>query len=258
MIILQQNLICSPLEQFEVTNLISIYAPIFGYLHLSLTNLGLYAIISISLVILLHLLANNHFTIIPSKWSIALDTIFASLSSIVREQVGTTNEIFLPFLYSLFCFILTANLIAIVPYNFAITTSAIVCLGFSFIIWLSVTILSLSIHKLHFFSYFIPAGCPVALIPLLVLIELISYVARAGSLGLRLFANLISGHTLLKILATFLYKLFGTSLIIAILTLIPFGLFLAITILEVAVAFIQAFVFTLLTASYIKDAIDLH
>ena len=118
--------------------------------------------------------------------------------------------------------------------------------------------MGLSIHKIHFFSYFIPSGTPLALVPLLVLIELVSYVARAASLGLRLFANMVAGHTLMKILATFLYQMFSAGIIMFVVTLIPFALFLAILGLELAVAVIQAYVLTILTASYIKDAIELH
>src|SRR3984957_1740320 len=158
----------------------------------------------------------------------------------VREQLG--KEIYLPFIYSIFCFILVANLIGNVPYSYAITSSLIVSIGLSFTIVIGVTILGLSIHKIHFFSFFIPTGTPLALVPLLVLIELISYIARAFSLGIRLFSNITAGHTLLKILST----------------LLPFALFLAIIGLELAVSFIQAYVFTLLLLSYIKDAIDLH
>jgi len=174
----------------------------------------------------------------------------------VREQLG--KEIYLPFIYSTFLFILVANLIGNVPYSYAITSSIVVSIGLSFTIIIGVTILGLSIHKIHFFSFFIPAGTPLALVPLLVLIELISYIARAFSLGIRLFSNITAGHTLLKILSTFLYQMFSSGVVIAIITLIPFALFLAIIGLELAVSFIQAYVFTLLLLSYIKDAIDLH
>jgi F-type H+-transporting ATPase subunit a len=119
----------------------------------------------------------------------------------VKEQIGTVNEIYLPFIYSTFFFILISNLIGNVPYNFAIGTSIIQSLGFSFIIFIGVTLLSLVKHKLHFFSFFVPTGTPGVLVPLLVMIEFISYVARAFSLGVRLFANLVAGHTLLKILS---------------------------------------------------------
>jgi len=249
-------LINSPLEQFEVTSLIGLNAPIFGYFNLTLTNLALYSLLVLFLVVSLHFMGNNNSKLVPSKWSIALESLFASINSMVREQIG--KEIYLPFIYSLFFFILIGNLVGNVPFSFAITTSIIVTLGLSFTIWLGVTILGLAKHRLHFFSYFIPAGTPLALVPLLVLIEMISYVARAASLGLRLFANLVAGHTLMKILATFLYQMFGAGLLVAVLTLIPFTLFLAILSLEVAVSLIQAYVFTILVCSYIKDAEDLH
>ena len=133
-----------------------------------------------------------------------------------------------------------------------------VSIGFSFTILIAVTILGLSIHRLKFFSYFVPSGTPLALVGLLVIIETISYLARAFSLGLRLFANMLGGHTLMKILASFLYKMFGSSVIVAVITLIPFALFLGIMLLELAVSCIQAYVFTILTCSYIKDAVELH
>jgi F-type H+-transporting ATPase subunit a len=246
----------SPLEQFEVTSLLSFNAPLFGYISFTLTNLALYAGIILSLIVSLHLLGNNDKNLLPSKWSILFESFFASVNTMVRDQIG--REIYLPFIYSLFFFILVANLVGNVPYSFTITTSVIVSIGLSFTILIGVTILGLYIHKIHFFSFFIPSGTPLALVPLLVLIELISYLARAFSLGIRLFANVVAGHTLLKILSTFLFKMFSGGLIIFILTLLPFALFLAITGLELAVSFIQAYVLVLLVCSYIKDAIELH
>ena len=246
----------SPLEQFEVSSLLSFNAPILGYLNISLTNLALYSIIVLSLIISIHYMSNNENKIVPSKWYIALESLFASINSMVKEQLG--KELYLPFIYSLFFFILIANLTGNVPYSFTITTSIMVSIGLSFTILIAVTILALSIHKLHFFSFFVPSGTPLALVPLLVLIELVSYLARAFSLGIRLFANVVAGHTLMKILATFLYQMFSSTLIIATITLIPFTIFLAIIGLELAVSIIQAYVFTILTCSYIKDAIEFH
>ena len=253
----QSNLfINSPLEQFEVTNLVGLNAPIFGYLNITLTNLALYSSLILFLIVGLHYMANNNTKLVPSKWSIGLESLFASINSMVREQLG--KEIYLPFIYSLFFFILIANLTGNVPYSYTITTSIIVTIGLSFTILVGVTILGLSIHKLHFFSYFIPSGTPLALVPLLCIIETVSYLARAFSLGIRLFANLVAGHTLLKILSTFLFQMFSGGIIVAILTLIPFSIFLALIGLELAVSFIQSYVFTLLVCSYIKDAIELH
>ena len=252
------NLILSPLSQFEVTSLIGINAPLLGHLNILLTNLALYTLFIFIVVIGLQYYGNNDNRIIPNKWSISLEASYASLNTMVREQIGSLNEKYFPFIYSLFFFILIGNLISNVPYSFAVTASGVVSLGLSITIFIGVTILSLYLHGLNFFSFFIPAGTPLALVPLLVLIELVSYLARSVSLGVRLFANIVAGHTLLKILSTYLFKLFTGSLIVALITLIPFAIFLALIGLELAVSLIQAFVFTLLVCSYLRDAIELH
>jgi len=251
-------LINSPLDQFEVTNLIGVNAPIFGHLNLSLTNIGLYSIIVLSVITSLHLVTNNNNKIVPSKWSIALESFFASINSMVREQIGTAYEMYVPFIYSLFIFIIVSNLTGNIPYNYTIATSMIVSIGLSFTIFIGVTILAVYLHKLVFFSYFVPSGTPLALVPLLVLIELVSYAARAVSLGVRLFANMTAGHTLLKILSTFLGQMFSSNVLVFFLTLIPFSIFIALIGLELAVSVIQAYVFCILTSSYIKDAVYLH
>lgn len=252
------NIILSPLSQFEVVNLIGLNSPLLGNIHITITNISLYSIFILIIIIGLHLLGNNDTKLIPNKWSISLETSYASLSTMVKEQVGSQSEKYIPFIYSIFFFILIGNLISNIPYSFAVTASGVVALGLSLTIFIGVTILALSIHGIKFFSFFIPAGTPLGLVPLLVLIELVSYLARAVSLGVRLFANIVAGHTLLKILSTYLFKLFTGSFIIAIITLIPFAIFLALIGLELAVSFIQAFVFTLLVCSYLRDAIELH
>lgn len=245
----------SPLEQFEVVSLAYTEIPYFG--HVALTNLGLYTIITVFFVLAFHILGFNH-KIIPSRWSLSLESSFASVHGLVKSQVGAANERFLPFVYSLFFFLLFANLNGNIPYGFTVTTSAIVSMGLSVIVFIGVTILGLSIHKVHFFSFFVPAGTPLALVPFLAPIELISYLARALSLGVRLLANMAAGHSLMKILGGFLFSLFTSSFLISILTIVPFVIFIAIIVLEFAVSFIQAYVFCILTSSYIKDAIDLH
>nr|YP_009710742.1 ATP synthase F0 subunit a [Amanita phalloides]QFZ98691.1 ATP synthase F0 subunit a [Amanita phalloides]WLF85202.1 ATP synthase F0 subunit a [Amanita phalloides] len=255
---MKQFFVLSPLSQFEVTSLIGLNAPILGHLNITLTNLALYACFILLILIGFHFYGNNDSNLIPNKWSISLESSFASLSSMVRDQIGSHNEVYLPFIYSLFFFILVGNLISNVPYSFAVTASGVVSLGLSFTIFIGVTILALYIHGIKFFSFFVPAGTPLGLVPLLVLIELVSYLARSVSLGVRLFANIMSGHTLVKILSTFLFKLFNLSILVAILTLVPFIIFIGITGLEIGVSLIQAFVFTVLTCSYLKDALELH
>lgn len=244
----------APLDQFQVNNFISLKTPLFDYLNLTVTNLTLYAILVLILIIGLHFLGNNDTKLVPSKWSIALETSFASLKKLVSEQIGASNEKYLPFMYSLFFFIIIGNLVSNVPYSFGITTSAILCMGLSFSIFIGVTILSLFNKNIKFFARFIPDGTPLALVPLLVLIETVSYCAISISLGVRIFANMVAGHTLLNILSTFLSKLFSGTLLVKILTLIPFSIFVGLIALELGVSVIQAYVFTLLVASYLKDA----
>lgn len=253
-------MIISPLGQFEVTNLINFNSPLFSELNLTLTNFSLYIILMTIVIVGLHYLSNNENYLVHNNWSLGIEASYQSLKSMVNDQIGGSSKanIYFPFIYSIFFYVLISNLISNIPYSFGTTTSGVMCLGLSFTIFLGVTTLALYLHKVSFFSFFIPAGTPLALVPLLVLIETVSYLARAISLGVRLFANLTAGHTLLKILSTFLFKLFSSGFIVAILTLIPFSIFLGLIVLEIAVSFIQAFVFTLLTCSYLKDAIYLH
>jgi F-type H+-transporting ATPase subunit a len=247
----------SPLEQFTVTSLSQGILSVFND-SLPLTNLGLYCIITLSIIIGLHTLANNGFALVASRWSIAIESAYITVSGIVRDQIGPRHEVYTPLIVGIFWFILVANLNGNVPYGFTVTTSGIAALSLSVSVFLAVTALGLSGHGLHFFSYFVPAGTPLGLVPILTIIELISYLARAVSLGVRLFANMVAGHTLLKILATFLHKLFASSILVAVLTLVPFAIFVALIGLEIAVSFIQSYVFCVLTCSYIKDAIELH
>jgi F-type H+-transporting ATPase subunit a len=251
-------IINSPLDQFEVISLLSVHFPILGYITITITNIALYSIIVLIIIVGIHYLSNNENKLVPSKWSILFESIFTTVLSIVRDQIGITRERFFPFIYSLFVFILIANLIGNIPYNFTVTTSLIVSIGLSFTIFIGVTLLGLIVKKLSFFSTFVPDGTPLGLVPLLATIELVSYSARAFSLGIRLFANLVAGHSLLKILSTFLLKFFNSEIFIAIIALVPFSIFVALCGLELAVSIIQAYVFIVLTCSYIRDSLEMH
>lgn len=179
--------------------------------------------------------------------------------SIVTNQINTKEgQAYFPFIYVLFLFILINNLIGMVPYSFASTSHFILTFSISFTVVLGATILGFSKYGLKFFSLFVPAGCPLGLLPLLVIIELISYLARNVSLGLRLSANILSGHMLLNILAGFCYNIMTSGFLFFFLGLIPLAFIIAFSGLELGVAFIQAQVFVVLTSSYIKDALDLH
>lgn len=165
---------------------------------------------------------------------------------------------YFPFMYTLFIFILINNLIGMIPYSFASTSHFILTFSLSFTVVLGATVLGFKEHGLKFFSLFVPAGCPLGLLPLLVLIEFISYLARNVSLGLRLAANILSGHMLLNILSGFTYNIMNSGLIFFVLGLLPLAFIIAFSGLELGIAFIQSQVFVVLSCSYIKDALELH
>ena len=183
--------IISPLNQFEIKDLISMDAPILGNIHLSITNIGLYLMIGAFFILALNLLSTNYNKLVGNNWSISQESLFATILNIVTNQINPQKgQVFFPFIYALFVFILMNNLIGLIPYSFAATSHFALTFSFSFTIVLGATILGFSQHGLKFFSLLVPAGCPLPLLPLLVLIEFISYLARCISLGLRLGANI--------------------------------------------------------------------
>jgi F-type H+-transporting ATPase subunit a len=248
----------SPLDQFEIRDLISLDGPLLFNLKFSLTNIGLYITLASAVVLIFSLLTLNK-KVNFSAWSLGTETLYATIHSIVINQINSTKgQIYFPFIYTLFIFILVNNLIGMVPYSFAATSHFILTFSLSFSIVLGATILGFNKHGLKFFSLFVPSGCPLGLLPLLVLIEFISYLARNVSLGLRLSANILSGHMLLNILAGFCYNIMTSGFLFIFVGLIPLAFIIAFSGLELGIAFIQAQVFVVLTSSYIKDALDLH
>jgi len=184
--------ITSPLDQFEIRNLLSLDAPILANLHLSLTNIGLYLTMAGVIIFGLSVLTTNYNKVVSNNWSISQETIYATVHSIVTNQINPNKgQIYFPFMYTLFIFILINNLIGLVPYSFASTSHFVLTFSLSFTIVLGATFLGFQKHGLEFFSLLVPAGCPLALLPLLVIIEFISYLARNISLGLRLAANIL-------------------------------------------------------------------
>nr|YP_010836028.1 ATP synthase F0 subunit a [Phyllosticta yuccae]WGC90044.1 ATP synthase F0 subunit a [Phyllosticta yuccae] len=252
---LLQNL--SPLDQFEVRDLLSVAA--LGNLHISVTNIGLYLTIGGFVALIYKILTANYNKVVSNNWSISEETIYATVHSIVVSQINSRQgQVYFPFIYALFIFILVNNLLGMVPYSFASTSHFILTFSLSFTVVLGATILGLKVHGLKFFSLFVPAGCPLALLPLLVLIETISYLARNISLGLRLAANVLSGHMLLNILSGFTYNIMCSGVIFFFLAFLPLAFIIAFSGLELAIALIQAQVFVVLSCSYIKDALELH
>ncbi len=258
---LNQNLfteITSPLDQFEIRDILNLEI-LGGNIHFSLTNIGFYLTIGAMITLILSLVATNYNKLVSNNWSIAQESLYVTIHNIVTNQINAGNgQVYFPFMYTLFVFILINNLIGMVPYSFASTGHFALTFALSFTIVLGATILGFQKHGLKFFSLLVPAGCPLGLLPLLVTIEFISYLARNVSLGLRLAANITAGHMLLSILSGFVYNIMNSGIIFFILGLIPLLFIIAFSGLELAIAFIQAQVFVVLSSSYIKDGLDLQ
>jgi len=249
----------SPLDQFTIRNLFSIKADLLGNLQISLTNIGLYLIITSFIIFMLYTLATNYDLTTPNGWSLSVESIYATVFSIVTNQINANKgQMFFPLISALFIYILINNLVGMVPYSFAPTSHFILTFSLSFTIVIGATILGFQIHALKFFSLLVPSGCPLGLLPLLVLIEFISYLSRNVSLGLRLAANVLSGHMLLNILSGFTYNIMSKVFIYFFLGLLPLAFIIAFSGLEIGIAFIQAQVFVVLSSAYIKDGLELH
>ncbi len=249
----------SPLDQFEIRNLFSIDTALLANINISVTNIGLYMTIAAFVVFSSSILATNFSRITPNKWSLSQETLYATIHSIVINQINNKNgQVYFPFMYTLFIFILINNLIGMIPYSFASTSHFILTFSLSFTVVLGATVLGFKEHGLKFFSLFVPAGCPLGLLPLLVLIEFISYLARNVSLGLRLVFNIFSVYLFFIFFILFTFNIFNSWFFFFFLGFLPLAFIIAFSGLELGIAFIQAQVFVVLSCSYIKDALELH
>ena len=177
----------------------------------------------------------------------------------VEENIGPKGRAFVPFVFSLFIFVLVANLVGLFPYSFTVTSHIVVTFAFAALIFLICVAVGFAKHGLHFFSLFVPQNTPIVLMPLIVLIELISFLSRPLTLSIRLFANMTAGHILLKVFAGFVISLAGAGgVLLAVTAILPFFMTVAFYGLELIVAVVQAYVFALLTCIYLNDSINLH
>uniref|UniRef100_A0AAU6W7N9 ATP synthase subunit a n=1 Tax=Cephea cephea TaxID=880218 RepID=A0AAU6W7N9_9CNID len=216
------------------------------------TNSSLMLLVAITFVLTVFRVDN----LIPARWQILIEILYDHWVSLIKDSLGNTGLKYFPFVFSMFMLILMLNILGLFPYVFTVGTHMIITFGISLSILVSVTILGLKNFKLDFFSMLMPQGAPMGLAPLLVLIETVSYLSRAVSLGVRLAANLSAGHLLFAILASFSYKMLVNDMVI--LSLFPLAIMVFITILEIAVAMIQAYVFCLLTVVYLEDTLKSH
>ena len=254
-----QSGINSPLDQFVIKEFMVFFFNLGGYAKLLFTNMALYLSIVTFIGFNLNAVYNKLKGLVSNLWSLNKESLYATIHGIVINQINMIKgQKFLPFIYTLFTFIFISNLVGMVPYNFSPTSHFILTFFISFTVVVGSTFLGFFLYKSKFFSILVPSGCPTALLPLLVLIEFISYLARNVSLGLRLAANILSGHMLLNILSGFTYNIMASGFVFLIVGLIPLAFITAFSTLEMGICFIQAQVFSVLSSSYIKDGTLLH
>ena len=240
----------NPMHQFEVYKIgpeISL-----GKINLSFTNASLFMFVSAALIILLLFLGTKKKSLIPSKVQLVTEMSYTFVAKMINETAGSSAKSFFPFIFTLFMFVLFCNMVGMLPYSFTVTSHIIVTFILAAIVFVGVTIIGFVKHGIKYLQLFVPKGVPMRLLPLIVIIEIISYLSRPVSLSVRLFANMMAGHTMLKVFGGFVISLglLGGWL--------PLGFSVALTGLEILVAFLQAYVFAILTCIYLNDALNLH
>jgi F-type H+-transporting ATPase subunit a len=242
------------LSQFEL-------APVLGRLgdSVGFTQSAAHMLLAVGIITALMMLGTRHRAIVPGRVQALAETSYEFIHELVTAQIGQQGRKFFPFVFSLFMFILVGNLLGLLPYAFTFTSHIAVTFALAAVVFLLVTIVALVIHGTHFFSYFFPEGAPKALAPLIIPIEVISYLSRPVSLSVRLFANMVAGHVMLKVFATFVVLIGGSAGVLGVLgATLPLALNVALVGFEILVAFLQAYVFAILTSIYLHDAVHLH
>ena len=241
-----------PMHQFEIKT----YFPLqLGSIDASFTNSSLFMVIAAALLTILMLAGMSRRAMVPGRLQSIVELSYEFIANMLRDNVGTAGLRFFPFVFTLFMFILALNLLGMVPYSFTVTSHIIVTFALAFFIFIGVTILGFAVHGFGFFKFFVPHGVPAYLLPLVVPIEVVSYLTRPISLSVRLFANMMAGHTVLKVFAGFVIALGAFGYLPG---LLPLAFMVALTGLEVLVATLQAYVFAILTCIYLNDALHMH
>ena len=239
----------SPLAQFEIKRLVPME---IGGVDVSFTNSAAFMVLAVLLVTLLLTYSMRGRAMVPGRFQSLAELSYEFIAGMLRDNVGSEGRQYFPFVFSLFMFILFANLMGMVPYTFTVTSHIIVTFALAMVVFVGVTIIGFVRHGAKFLSLFVPSGVPAPLLLILVPIEVISYFVRPISLSVRLFANMMAGHTMLKVFASFVIGLGFLA------GWAPLLFIVALTGLEIGIAFLQAYVFTILTCLYLNDAVHLH
>ena len=245
----------SPVAQFEIKPIFDL--SIGGY-DVSFTNSSLFMLLAIVVSSIFLISAMRKRELIPGRMQCLAEMMYEFVADMVRSNVGNEGRPYFPFIFTIFVFLLFGNLLGLIPYSYTFTSQIVVTFVMAAFVFLALTVLALFKHGLHFFSFFVPAGAPKPLIPFLIIIEVISYFVRPVSLSVRLFANMLAGHTMLKVFAGLAVMITGVGGAAMAGSVFPFIALIGLTGLEVLVAVLQAYVFTILTCMYLNDALHLH
>tara|TARA_B100000575_G_scaffold195033_1_gene157634 strand:- start:1281 stop:2015 length:735 start_codon:yes stop_codon:yes gene_type:complete len=240
----------NPMQQFTVYK-IGPEIKIAG-VDLSFTNASLFMVLSAAIIVTFLYFGSRERKIIPSKIQLITEMLYNFVAKMISDTAGSKAKPYFPFIFCLFIFVLICNMVGMLPYSFTVTSHIIVTLIMALFIFVAVTIIGFVKHGFKYLNIFIPSGVPAVLLPLITIIEIISYLSRPVSLSVRLFANMMAGHTMLKVFGGFVVSLgiLGGWL--------PLSFSVALTGLEILVAFLQAYVFAILTCIYLNDALNLH
>ena len=237
-----------PIHQFEIKKIVPLE---LNNIDISFTNSSMFMILAVLVVSIFLILSIKNKKIIPNRFQIISELLYEFIANMINDNIGHKGKKFFPFIFTLFTFILFGNLLGMLPYSFTFTSHIIVTFALAMFIFLFITLIGIFMHGFKFFGLFVPKGAPMLMLPLMIPIEIISYLSRPISLSVRLFANMMAGHTMLKIFASFVFSLgiFGFA---------PLIIDVALTALEVLIAILQAYVFTILTCIYLNESINLH
>ena len=238
----------SPLDQFAITRLVELDV---GGVDVSFTNSSAMMLAAVASITLFLMIGIRRHAMIPGRWQSVVELTYELVVKSVRDNIGTEGRPYFAFIFTLFMFLLFCNVLGLIPYSFTVTSHIIVTFVFAGAIFIGVTVLGFVRHGLKFFSLFFPPGVPIYLAPLLVPIEFVSFLSRPISLSVRLAANMMAGHTMLKVFAGFVVAL-------GLMGVAPLIFIVLLYALETLIAFLQAYVFAVLTCLYINDAIHLH
>lgn len=243
----------NPVEQFEIKNLIPMMS--MGGHQIAFTNSAVYMLIIVGAVSLLFIGASASRAVVPGRLQSLVEMTYEFVANTVRNSAGAEGMKFFPFVFTLFMFVLFANLIGLIPYSFTVTSQLIVTVALALTVFFIVVGYGFWQHGLHFFKLFVPQGVPIYILPAIVAIEILSFLSRPVSHSVRLFANMLAGHITLQVFAGFIIMLAGFGVLGWFGAALPFIMVVLLTALELLVAVLQAYVFAILTCIYLNDAI---